>query len=79
MASTGMYPDSDFTHYVRVESDIANSLSETAEELAHSECFDQEQRAEIYAILQAIKTDTENNRQIVQLLAGKHTKDIPDA
>ena len=79
MACAGTYPDGDFARYVSVESKIAQSLSETADELAHSECFDQEQRAEIYAILQAIKTDTENHHKTVQLLARKMSEDIPDA
>lgn len=79
MTCAGIYPDGDFARYVSVESKIVESLSETADELAHSECFDQEQRAEIYAILQAIKTDTENHRKTVQLLARKMNEDIPDA
>ena len=79
MMCAGTYPDEDFARYVSVESKIAESLSDTSDELAHSECFDQEQRAEIYAILQAIKTDTENHRKTVQLLARKMNEDIPDA
>jgi hypothetical protein len=61
------------------ESVIFNSLNQTTDELAHAECFDQEQRAEIYAILQAIKTDTENHRQMIQLLAQKLNRNSPDA
>ena len=62
-----------------VESDIANSLLSTTEELAHTECFDQEQRAEIYAILGAIKTDTENHRQMIELVGDKIAKGVGDA
>ena len=79
MMGAGIYPDEDFARYVSVESKIAESLSETADELAHTECFDQEQRAEIYAILQAIKTDTENHHRTVQLLAKKMNGDISHA
>ena len=64
---------------VNVESKICNSLTETTDELAHTECFDQEQRAEIYAILQAIKNDTDNHRRTIELLAKKLSEDIPDA
>lgn len=58
-----------------VESTIYQSLENSSEELAHAECFDEEQRAEIYAILQAIKTDTEKHRETIKLLADKLTKD----
>jgi hypothetical protein len=54
-----------------MEARIAATLSDTADELAHAECFDQEQRAEIYAILQAIRNDTSNHRALVDLLAAK--------
>ncbi|MBS3822079.1 MAG: hypothetical protein KGY81_09995 [Phycisphaerae bacterium] len=54
-----------------MEARIAATLNETADELAHAECFDQEQRAEIYAILQAIRNDTSNHRTRVDLLAAK--------
>jgi hypothetical protein len=54
-----------------VESRIAVCLDESADELAHAECFDLEQRAEIYAILEAIRTDSRNHRAMVELLASK--------
>ncbi|HDY64811.1 MAG TPA: hypothetical protein ENH84_01090 [Phycisphaerae bacterium] len=69
----------DLSELVSVESKICNSLTETTDELARAECFDQEQRAEIYAILQAIKNDTDNHRQTIELLAKKLSKDIPNA
>ena len=61
------------------ESKIAYSLASAAEELAHTECFDQEQRAEIYAILGAIKTDTENHRRTIELVADNPAKGVGDA
>ena len=61
------------------ESKIANSLATAAEELSRSECFDNEQRAEIYAILGAIKTDTENHRRMIELTADKVAKGVGDA
>ena len=69
----------DLSEWANVESKISNSLTETTDELARSECFDQEQRAEIYAILQAIKNDTDNHRQMIELLAKKLSKDTPNA
>lgn len=55
----------------QIEDGIARTLHQTADELAHAECFDEEQRAEVYAILQAIKTDTDNHRQAVELLSAR--------
>ncbi len=69
----------DLSEWANVESKISNSLTETTDELARAECFDQEQRAEIYAILQAIKNDTDNHRQMIELLAKKLSKDTPNA
>jgi hypothetical protein len=66
-----MYVAADPSGWADAESHIGDVLAKTAEELAHAECFDQEQRAEIYAILQALKTDTSNHRQIAELLAKK--------
>lgn len=62
-----------------MEARIAESLDETADELAHAECFDQEQRAEIYAILQAIRTDATNHRAMIDLLAAKMVRGANDA
>ena len=61
------------------ESKITNSLASAAEELAHTECFDHEQISEIYAILGAIKTDTENHRRMIELVADKVVKGVGDA
>lgn len=61
------------------ELNIADSLASAADELAHTECFDHEQRAEIYSILGAIKTDTENHRRMIELAAGKLAKGAGNA
>jgi hypothetical protein len=74
MTGAGTYVAADPSGWADAESRIGDVLAQTAEELAHAECFDQEQRAEIYAILQALRTDTSNHRQIVELLAGKLRK-----
>ena len=49
----------------RAEEELAAQLVATADEIAHAECFDPEQRAEVYTILRAIQTDTEAHRRIV--------------
>jgi len=51
-----------------LENGLAAALTQTAEEVKRVECFDDEQRAEVYAILQALRTDTEAHRGIVDLL-----------
>jgi len=57
--------------WVGVEAGIVQALSDSADELAHSECFDQEQRAELYTILESIKADTANHQKMIDLLAAK--------
>jgi len=54
-----------------VERGLAETLARTAQQVQHAECFDQEQRAEIYAILQALKTDTEAHRIVAEFLARR--------
>lgn len=52
-----------------IEHQLASALTETTDEFKHVECFDNEQRAEIYTILQALRDDTEAHRAMVDLLA----------
>ncbi len=70
MMTPQTYRHADISEMVGVESVIVNFLEETSDELAHAECFDTEQRAEIYAILQAIKADTVTHRKTIELLAA---------
>jgi hypothetical protein len=51
-----------------VESQLSAILSATSDEIAHSECLDVEDRAEVYSILQAIQGDSEMHRQAIQHL-----------
>lgn len=76
MTGAGMYVAADPLGWADAESRIGDVLAQTSEELAHAECFNEEQRAEIYAILQAIKADTSNHQQIVELLARKLSQGI---
>jgi hypothetical protein len=50
-----------------LEEDLSRTLRRTAEEIAHSECLDEEQRAEVYAILEALRSDTQTHRRLVGL------------
>jgi len=64
----------------RIEDQLASMLLRTSDEVARAECFDDEQRSEIYAILEALKLGTEAHRAQVKLLArqidGKKTADV---
>lgn len=48
---------------VSLERMLASVLHETAEDLAHAECFDPEQRSELYAIIEALRADSELHQQ----------------
>ena len=62
-------PGDGFSHVACLEARLVAILGRTAKEVDHTECFDQEQRAEVYAILQALKSDTDVHRAMVDLLA----------
>jgi hypothetical protein len=64
---------------VSVESSIAEMLSRTSREISFSECFDDEQRAEIYTILHALDTDTQAHRQLVGRWVNQQTGESFDA
>ncbi len=64
MASQGNVT-ADAPNVVSLEDRLAATLAETSRELAHTECFDPEQRAEIYTILGVLKTDTNAHRETV--------------
>ena len=54
-----------------VESQLSATLSATSDEIAHSECLEMEDRAEVYSILQAIQADSEIHRQAIQHLTHR--------
>jgi hypothetical protein len=64
---------------VTLEQRLAASLAETRDRLAHAECFDPEQRAELYAILQAIIADTDAHCGVVGRWVGQDARKIADA
>jgi hypothetical protein len=55
----------DLSGIVGIESQLVASLRETAGEIAHMDCFDEEQRAEIYTILHTLLAGTEEHCSIV--------------
>ena len=49
-----------------LEERLVKGLIETADEVAHVECFDDEQRSEVYTILQAMRNDSETQELLEQ-------------
>ena len=62
-----------------LEEQLATTLLKTTDEVAHTEFLDVEQRAEIYTILQAMKSDTEVHRNIVGRWVSHKTGEVSDA
>lgn len=58
---------------------LAASLAETSDELARAECFDDEQRAEIYTILRTLLDDSQLHRQWVAQWAPDPPQAASDA
>ena len=69
MTGVPIQSPSDVSDLAGIEHQLATALTDAADEIKHAECFDDEQRAEVYAILQALRDDTEAHRAMVDLLA----------
>ena len=69
----------DVSAVAKLEDQLAADLYQTADEIAHAECFDDEQRSEIYTILEALKADTQAHRAAVKLLGHRITRGSGDA
>ena len=52
-----------------LEDRLADQLSQASQEVDRAECFDDEQRAEVYAILEALHSDTRAHRRAIHLLS----------
>ncbi|MCL2700122.1 MAG: hypothetical protein FWE88_00340 [Phycisphaerae bacterium] len=50
---------SDLAALAKLEEHLADQLAKIQYELDHTDCFDPEQRAEIYTIVQALREDTQ--------------------
>jgi len=68
-----------FQALASVETQLAATLRATSEEIAHSECLDVEDRAEVYTILEAILADTNVHRETIELLAHQLAEGPADA
>ncbi len=78
MSGTQLQFSGDVSLLAGIEHQLAAVLVETADEVKHVECFDDEQRAEVYAILQALRIDTEAHRAMVELLTRQLQRDQGD-
>ncbi|GAG45951.1 unnamed protein product, partial [marine sediment metagenome] len=57
--------------FTGMEHELAVALRATADEIARAECFDSEQRSEVYAILRALQADTTVHGELVEQLARR--------
>jgi len=63
----------DLTALARLEENLADQLVKIQYELDHTDCFDDEQRAEIYTIVQALRDDTQAHiRFLAQAQSAGH-------
>jgi hypothetical protein len=62
----------------KAEELFATVLSETAGEVARTECFDMEQRSEVYTILEALQADAEVHRKALGCWVSDRTKEGTD-
>lgn len=61
----GVIPGDVSRSAVRLEDELSDAIRRTAEEIAHAECLDEEQRAEVYTILDTLRADTQTHRRVV--------------
>ena len=67
-----------FGDLARIEQGLVDTVQAAAREVQHTECLDDEQRAEVYSILHALKNDTEAHRQIVGQWVNDSTGEVSD-
>ncbi len=58
---------------VILEEALSQAIQRTAEEISHAECLDEEQRSEVYTILDTLRADTLTHRRLV----GRWVSDRP--
>jgi hypothetical protein len=67
-----------FGDSARIEQDLVESVQAASREVQYTECLDDEQRAEVYSILHALRNDTEAHQQIVGRWVNDGTGDVCD-
>ena len=71
--------NTDMQQMTALEDGLAATLTETADDIAHSECFDYEQRAEVYTILRTLTANTAQHRAMAEILAARLKKGTANA
>jgi hypothetical protein len=66
---------SEVSRMAGLEDDLAAAIEQAADQIAHAECFDLEQRAEVYSILHALQADSAAHRQML----GQWVSDVTGA
>ena len=69
----------DISNVMNMEQQLASALAKVSGELSHADFFDQEQRAEIYSILDALKVDTEAARATLGRWVSERGREVGDA
>ncbi len=64
-----------YQELAQAETKLARTVSATAREVAHSECLDEEERAEVYAILHVIQSDSAAHLEILSELPGTYVSE----
>jgi|GEM_PF-1840559 len=62
-----------------MERRLASTLGRTRDEVSRADCFDSEQRAEVYAILEALQADTEAHKRTIKFLTPRLDGQAHDA
>ncbi|MDP6046451.1 MAG: hypothetical protein QGG25_12640 [Phycisphaerae bacterium] len=67
-----------FGDLARIEQGLVDTVQAASQEVKFTECLDDEQRAEVYSILHALKNDTEAHRQMVGQWVNDATGEVTD-
>ena len=67
-----------FGDLARIEQGLVDTVQAASKELQYTESLDDEQRAEVYSILHALKNDTEAHQQIVGQWVNDTTGEVTD-
>jgi hypothetical protein len=70
---------SDVSALTSLEEQLAAQLYVTADEISRAECFDDEQRSEVYTILETLQADSQAHRAAVKLISHRITGSMGNA
>ena len=79
MSGTGSGGVTRLSVAAHLEERLAATLNETSHEVSRMECLDAEQRSEIYAILEALTSDSQQHSALIQMLKSRRQEGISDA